>query len=325
AENTVPPVGTALTSKPTNTNTSVAKSDGTTDAQQMPNAPASTTPLDGSDQAEVSIANTIPSVSRINRQRAGATISLLPGPRAISEITFSEALPVASVTRKFKTARAQRLSAGVHVGGNLLFRNYASAGDDTGEQLNGATGQMIGQTAAIDFQYRLTPKLSLSIGIDYYRGGNTFQYVSERDTMIPHPTPPNTGLIEAIARRTVAHNNQEERISIPLLLAYEHRFGNFTAGIGGGVGLNWQTSASGRTINSNGRIVAYDAPLQRSFFPSWQVQPRLSWRPKPELPWEVQLRLDAARFRLQPSAITGTQARGWLLGAAVGVRYRFEQ
>lgn len=249
-------------------------------------------------------------------------ITQVSGPAAIDQLDYTRPLPDQPVTDQFRPVLRQRLSAGIHLGSNILLRKYASTGDDSGQQLNQATGQMIGQTAAIDFRYRLNDNLTMGVGLDYHRTGNTFQYVSEWDTLIPHPTPPNTGLIDAVARRSVAHNNQEERLSIPLLLAYERQFGELTAGIGVGAGLNWQTNVSGRTLTSNGRIITYDAPLQRSFFLSWQVQPWLSWQPDPEKPWAIQLRLDATRFRLQQSAVTGTQQQGWLFGAALGVRYR---
>lgn len=250
-------------------------------------------------------------------------IEKVAGLAMIDHVDYNSPLPDASTTATpFRTTSRQRLSAGVHLGSNILLRKYATSGDDTGAQLNRSTGQMVGQTGAIDLRYRLTDYLTVGTGIDYHRTGNTFQHVSEWDTLIPHPTPPNTGLINAVARRSVAHNNREELLSIPLLVSYERQFGDFTAGLGAGVGLNWQTRASGRTLNTNGRIVNYDAPLQRNFFLSWQVQPRLSWQPNAEKPWAVQLRLDAARFTLQQSAITGTQQRGWLFGAALGVRYR---
>jgi len=244
----------------------------------------------------------------------------------VTSLTFINELPATTLMvtdQKFAPTNRKKLSAGIHFGSNIMLRRFSSNGDDTGGLLNRATGQVAGQTAAINLRYHLHKNLAVNTGIEYARISNTFRYVSERDTLIPHPTPPNTSLINAIVRRTVAHNNEEHLIHIPLTIEYQQEFGDFTLGLGVGAGLNWQTAARGKTIAANGRVVTYEAPLQRPFFVSYQVQPRLTWQPNPERPWAFELRTDIRRFQLGVSPVTGTSQSGWLLGGGLGLRYAF--
>lgn len=256
-------------------------------------------------------------------------VSALTALALITSLENNRLLKTASITeaKPFKTAREPALSLGVHLGTNLLIRRYASNGDDAGQQLNRATGSTAGQSLAFDLRYRISGKFAISSGLEYHRTANTFRHVSRWDTMIPHPSPFNSGMILATAQRTVAHNNQEELFTVPLLLEYQRRYGDFSLSLGVGLGANFQRTASGRTLNANGRIIDYDTAngqaIATKFFLSYQLQPKISWRIKPNSPFELQLRTDLRYINYGALALPGTSQRGFLFGGGVGVRYSF--
>lgn len=249
-----------------------------------------------------------------------ALITSLENNRLLKTVSITEAKP-------FKTASEPALSLGVHLGTNLLIRRYTSNGDGASRKLNRATGSTAGQSLAFDLRYRISGKFAISSGLEYHRTANTFRHVSRQDTMIPHPSPFNSGMILATAQRTVAHNNQEELFTVPLLLEYQRRYGDFSLSLGVGLGANFQRTASGRTLNANGRIIDYDTAngqaITNKFFLSYQLQPKISWRINPNSPFELQLRTDLRYINYGASALTGTSQRGFLFGGGVGVRYSF--
>lgn len=259
------------------------------------------------------------------------TGELLPMARAVttplSSAEWIENLPfdrsdpeVELLPQPFKTITNSRLSLGLHAGGNLQLQRFATSGEDAGNSLNKASGLATGQTFLLDLRYQINQQFAMSFGAEYHRTINTFRHAVERDTMVPHPTAPNTRLIEGIARRSVAHNNRGQILSIPVLLAYERRFGDFSLGMAAGFSANYQLSATGRSLDAAGGFIRYEEPVYDQFFFAYHLRPQFAWRPKPDSPWALELQTDLRYFNRGSSSIIGAAQNGWLIGGTIGVR-----
>jgi len=225
----------------------------------------------------------------------------------------------------FKSRRGSRLSLGLHAGTNLLARQYANNGEELGEKLNTAVSSAAGTSFGLDLTYRITDKLSVTTGLAYHRTLNPFDHATVTDTMITHPSAFNSGLINAIARRRTTHNHRLSFLTVPLLVNRTWTFGNFDLGVGVGLGLNLKQSATGKTLDANGLVVAYnnasgtaDVP---DFFLSYRLRPMLSWQPKPgsKLRFEFTGNLSYQSFGVSP--LSGVKQNGLLFGGNIGLRY----
>lgn len=252
---------------------------------------------------------------------ATAVTTPLPSAEWIENLPFDRRNPeVELLPQPFKTITNSRLSLGLHAGGNLQLQRFATSGEDAGNSLNKASGLATGQTFLLDLRYQINQQFAMSFGAEYHRTINTFRHAVERDTMVPHPTAPNTRLIEGIARRSVAHNNRGQILSIPVLLAYERRFGDFSLGMAAGLSANYELSASGRSLNAAGGFVRYEEPVYDQIFLAYHLRPQLAWRPKPGSPWALELRTDVRYFNRGTSPTIGAAQSGWLISGTIGVR-----
>lgn len=227
----------------------------------------------------------------------------------------------------FKGRNGSRISIGLQTGTNLLLRNYTTGGEGPGEALNTAVTAVAGASFGIDLNYRITNKLSVSTGLEYHRTLNPFDYATVTDTMIAHPSEFNSGLIDAVARRRTTHNHRLSFFTVPLLVNHTWTFGNFDLGLGAGVGLNFRQSATGKTLDANRLVVAYDAATGNvdvpGFFLSYRLRPVLSWQPKPDgkLRFEFSGGLNYQTFGVSP--LSGVKQNALLLNGSVGLRYGF--
>ena len=114
---------------------------------------------------------------------------------------------------------------------------------------------------------------------------------------------------------------------LPLLVNHTWTFGNFDLGVGAGVGLNFRQSATGKTLDSDGLVIAYNAASGvadvPNFFLSYRLQPVLSWQPNPggKLRFAFTGNLRYQNFGV--SELSGVKQSGVLIGGSVGLRYGF--
>lgn len=227
----------------------------------------------------------------------------------------------------FQSSQGARLSIGLQTGTNLLLRNYASGGEGPGEALNTAVTVAAGASFGLDLKYRITNKLSISTGLEYHRTLNPFDHATVNDTMIAHPSPFNSGLINAIAKRRTTHNHRLSFLTVPLLINHTWTFGNFDFGVGAGVGLNFRQSATGKTLDSDGLVIAYDAASGAAdvseFFLSYRLQPVLSWQPKPGSKLRLAFTGGIGYQTFGVSPLSLVKQHALLLNGSVGLRYGF--
>jgi len=264
--------------------------------------------------------------------------SNLPPNQTASSVPQTEEAPVAeespeALTKEededstFKSSRGARLSLGLHAGTNLLIRQYATSGEGLGQSLNTAVSPAAGVSFGLDLNYRITERLSVTTGLEYHRTLNPFDHNTTTDTMIAHPSPINSGLIEAVAKRRTTHNHRLNFLTVPLLVNHTWTFGNFDLGVGAGLGLNFRQSATGKTFSSDGLVIAYDAASGAadvpSFFLSYRLQPVLSWQPKPDSKLRFALTGNLSYQTFGVSELSGVKQDGLLIGGSVGLRYGF--
>lgn len=240
---------------------------------------------------------------------------------SINHIDFTRINPnLNRVTLPFKTTTNSRLSLGFHAGGNLQVQRLAASGDDVGNSLHQASGLATGQTVALDLRYRLNKHLSVSLGAEYHRTISTFRHTINRDTLVPHPTPPNTRFLASEVFHSVSHNNRSQLLSAPVMLSYHRRFGDFSAAFSAGLSANYRLSANGRSLDATGNFVRYDEPAYDRFFLACHLRPELAWRPKATSSWTVEFRADVRYFDLGASTTIGAAQTGWLITPTLGVR-----
>jgi len=256
---------------------------------------------------------------------------------SLSEVSSLPILPLLLTTKKptprsvsipsprLRPVSGSRFQLGVYVGTNLLLRKYASeaGGEALATNLNASRGNAIGQSVALELNYRLTNQLRLTSGIEYARTHNTFRYVEDRDTMVPRADFPGQ-TVRAIARRSVAQNNFQTSISIPLLLDISKSFGDFDLGVGIGVRYHILLSQSGKLLNQAGRIVSFDDATNTSLptaerFLSYQVRPTINYRIRDEL--RLVLRTELQYQPYGTSALFSTQHNGVLVGGSLGLSW----
>jgi len=227
----------------------------------------------------------------------------------------------------FKSLLGARLSLGLHTGINLHTRRYAAGGEGPGAALNTAVSPATGTSFGLDLAYRITNRLSVSTGLEYHRTLNRFDHITTTDTLVAHPSEFNGGFVDAVATRRTTHNHRLHFLTVPLLVNHTWSFGDFDLGVGAGLGFNFRQSATGKTLDANNSVVAYDvasgdADVQ-DFFLSYRLRPVLAWQPRPggKLRFEFTGNLSYQFYGVSP--LSGVKQRGFLLGGTTGLRYDF--
>lgn len=250
-----------------------------------------------------------------------SAVAQLPFP-TLQQVAANRPPPTAALTpNRFRSAAVPRLSLALHAGGNYRLQHFEATEDGPGSALNEASGSATGQSVAADLRYRLNRQVSVSLGAEYHRTVNTFRHTIVSDTLVPHPTAPNTRPLESELLHTVRHNNRGEWVSAPLMLTYQRRLGDFFAGFSGGLSVNYQLTASGRSLDATGSFVRYEEPAYDRIFLAYHLRPELTVRLGPDSPWAVDLRTDVRYFNPKSSGTIGAAQRGWLVTPTVGVRY----
>ncbi|SER21391.1 hypothetical protein [Neolewinella agarilytica] len=237
---------------------------------------------------------------------------------AFPEVSFSPPSP-----ETFRTAGAAKLEFSASAGTSLMLRKYLNPSEgNAANALNAAVGNTFGQSVSLELSYRLSNKFRLNTGLEYWRTHNTFRYTIERDTVAAHPSFPYRTTAATSIRR-IAHNNYQQFLSLPVLLEYRQTFGRYTAGLGAGVGLNYQLQASGRTLAAPDEVITYDSSSgdTSDFFLSYRLRPSLMFSPRPNSRTRLLLQADVHYYRFGESSVTGLRQRAVLLGGSIGITY----
>ena len=259
-----------------------------------------------------------------------SALGLLPS-LAIEPLSLDEKLPTFPKVsfsppspETFRKAGTAKLEFSASAGSSLMLRKYLNPSEgNAANALNSAVGNTFGQSVSLELSYRLSNTFRLNTGLEYWRTHNTFRYTIERDTVAVHPSFPNRTTAATSIRR-IAHNNFQEFLSLPILLEYRQAFGRFSAGLGGGVALNYQLKASGRTLASADEVVSYDSSSGDTpdFFLSYRLRPSLMYSPKPNSRTKLLLQTEVQYYRFGESSVTGLSQRAILLGGSIGITYR---
>ncbi len=252
--------------------------------------------------------------------------SLAIEPLRIDEkpLALPQLLPYTSSPETFRKSGTAKLEFSASVGSSLMLRKYLNPSEGNAvNALNAAVGNTFGQSVSLEFSYRLSNKLRLNSGLEYWRTHNTFRYTIERDSFTVHPSFPERTTAAQYIRR-ITHNNYQQFLALPILLEYRQVFGRFEAGLGAGLALNYQLQANGRTLASRDEVVSYDSSSGDTpdFFLSYRLRPSLMFSPKPNSRTKFRLQTDVQYYRFGESSVTGLSQRAILLGGSIGITYR---
>lgn len=238
----------------------------------------------------------------------------------ISQVDKKPTLPVKPYGRNRKMKVG--LYAGL-LGWSNLYQNSIEA--NTKEKLEEATNLDLGQSIAVSLRWNLTKKIHLSTGFEYLNARTEFNHVEEWDTLAVVPNYESLGLIDAVATRTVKHNNQQKILSVPIMIGISKDVSAFELGVELGIGLNYIVHQKGKSLNAEGSIKDYNSvdnniTPYRQFFLSYQLRPYLNCAVTERLAVELQ-----PTFRYQQhgesnlyGAKISSYALGLRLGAVVG-------
>lgn len=246
-------------------------------------------------------------------------LSIDEKPLALPPVTFYPPSP-----ETFRKTGTAKLEFRVSAGSSQMFRKYLAPSEGyVANALNAAVGNTFGQSVSLELSYRLSSKFRLNTGLEYWRTHNTFRYTIERDTVTAHPSFPYRTTAARSIRR-IAHNNYQQFLSLPVLLEYRRTFGRYAAGLGAGIGLNYQLGASGRTLASADEVVSYNSSSGDTpdFFLSYRLRPSLMYSPKPNSRTKLLLQANVQYYRFGESSVTGLRQRAILLGGSVGLTFR---
>lgn len=218
-----------------------------------------------------------------------------------------------------KQLRRPRTALGVFVGSNMLRHKYPSTStDDLADVLNGTRGEALGQSAAMEFGYRLRPGLKVYTGLELMKTHTTFRYTQQWDTV----TMRNGQQVDAIATRRVKHNNRQTLLSVPLMLEKTFAAGRWEAGLAAGVSFNYLAQQTGRSLNALQQVVTYsngdetNLPVP-NFYLSYQLRPSINYRLSNRM--SIQARVDLRWQRYGKSALYDLPVNSMLYGGSFGV------
>jgi hypothetical protein len=218
-----------------------------------------------------------------------------------------------------KQLRRPRTALGVFVGSNMLRHKYPSTStDDLADVLNGTRGEALGQSAALEFGYRLRPGLKVYTGLELLKTHTTFRYTQQWDTV----TMRNGQEVDAIATRRVQHNNRQTLLSVPLMLEKTFAAGRWEAGLATGLSFNYLAQQTGRSLNALRQVVAYSNEDETNlpapnFYLSYQLRPSVNYRLSNRM--SIQARVDLRWQRYGKSALYELPVNSMLYGGSFGV------
>lgn len=135
---------------------------------------------------------------------------------------------------------------------------------------------------------------------------------------------PGADLVNALATRTVKHQNQQHFISVPILLGTSIKRGRWELGLNAGVGINKMIRQSGKSLDRNQMVKTYEqgkstALPASTFFWSLQVQPYIQYQFRSGA--AIQLR---PSFRMQnhgTSSLHALRHRSYVSGISMGLLF----
>lgn len=240
------------------------------------------------------------------------------GRKKIGLLTTSPELVWLAPAQRVERAKFNRWHWGAFAGLQFWSDTYAQQ-EDFGELLREATSSQPGYSVSLEVGYSLRPGLEVRSGVEYVQSYTQFNFVQTWDTVMFRPNVPDTEIIDALATRTVKHQNQQRLVSIPLMMGGHIQRGRIRIGVNAGLGLNWLVKQSGKSLNSQAVITSYgpEEGAYTTFFWSAQLQPYAQYQWTPGL--AVQIR-PSFRWQLHgKSAFHGLQHQSLLSGLSVGL------
>lgn len=284
------------------------------------------TPTDP-DQPQITTTNEARDLLAVSAGQSAVDREVLPLALLGSKKTF---LPSTSLVLEFSdprprvnSAKSNRIQLGAFAGLQFWSDAYAQQGS-LGETLREAHSSQAGYSVSLEVGYQLRSNWEIRSGLEYVQSYTQFNFVQNWDTVMFRPNVPDTEIIDALATRTVKHQNQQQFISIPLMLGTTLKRGRLSLGLNTGVGLNWLLKQSGKSLNSQEVITSYEqngtagTPYSK-FFWSAQLQPYAQYRINEGM--AIQLR-PSLRWQIHGnSAFYGLKHQSLLSGLSVGLLF----
>ena len=222
----------------------------------------------------------------------------------------------------------KRIQLGLFASSHII-RNQFKTIDENGatrrDILNEGFDPIIGYAISAEAIIPIRPNLHFQTGIAYFQSTEEFNLTQSWDTTIWRNNIPDTELINAKAIRKVRHNNKHAFISIPLMVGIQRQKGKFYYGVNAGIGLNFLQSQSGKIINSNDLIVAFNdeeaASLPRpSFVVSYRLNPFVAYQFNQK--FTIQVRPDFSYYPYGKSSFFDMKYASTFSGLGVGLIYK---
>lgn len=209
--------------------------------------------------------------------------------------------PPVSITPVGKKVRKKNIKIGIFAGANLTSNSYGEniETSNLNDLLENSHQGLAGYSASAKFYWTPFKKIDFVTGFEYLNTVTKFDYL---ETGSPEKISRDGRLgidsVLAIPTRTVVNFNQQNFISIPILVGSSYQFGKFGVGANGGIGLNLFTKQSGKSLSASAKIedieTAANLPIKKTFI-SYQINPYFSFRATGKIQLQMQ-----STFRYQP-------------------------
>lgn len=272
----------------------------------------------------------------INKPRTatsiGTVLPLMPIGSLLSHVTLKEKesipLNISIYSDSVKSVN-KRIQLGLFAASHIIrnqFRTIDKNGAARRDILNEGFNPIIGYAISAEAIIRIRPNLHFQTGIAYFQSTEEFNLTQSWDTTIWRNNIPDTELINAKAIRKVRHNNKHAFISIPLMIGLQRQKGKFYYGVNAGIGLNFLQSQSGKIINSNDLIIAFNdeeaASLPRpSFVVSYRLNPFVAYQFNQK--FTIQIRPSFSYYPYGKSSFFDMKYASIFSGLGMGLIYKF--
>lgn len=212
---------------------------------------------------------------------------------------------------------------GIHTIKNR-FKADQSVDQGRADLLNDGFGFEPGYSFGIEAGWKLNKNISVRSGFEYTVSRSEFNLIRDKNIMAINPNSGN--LVDAIEIRTVVHHNKLKYYTIPVLVEYQYNRGKTEFGVGAGIGLNFSSTQTGKSLSLNDEIAIYPdsenevLPVSDFFF-AYHLRPFLNYRLNQNL--AIQLRGDFRFQEFGTSEFYNLNYSAIFLGGGLGLNYRF--
>jgi len=202
--------------------------------------------------------------------------------------------PPVSITLVKKKARKKNIKIGVFGGTTLLSNFYGenTENSDLNEVLKNTHQGVAGYSASTKIYWNALKKVDVISGFEYLNTVTKFDYLKTgQPEKVSRDGRPGIDSVLTVPTRKVVHFNHQNFISVPVLVGSSYQFGKFGIGANGGIGINFFTNQTGKTLNASTKIenieTAAVLPFKKTFI-SYQLNPYFNFRATEKLQFQLQ-------------------------------------